>query len=185
MANIRCPMCSKTNPPDAETCAFCGARLKPVREPGFIPGQPGAGFASEDEPGWLSGLRSDEGSQPENTESDAPAEPAELASNLPDWLSRIRDRARVETSPSNEPSVPGGSEDPDWMKDLQQASSLQSEESDWLGRLQDNSSADLSPLTPEPETSQVGKSLQPGRFRVRSGYARLAAKPIRSGRCSL
>ena len=76
-------------------------------------------------------------------------------SNLPNWLSRIRDRARVETSPSNGPSVPGGSEDPDWMKDLQQASSLQSEESDWLDRLQDNSSADLSAPTPEPETSQV------------------------------
>src|SRR3989304_4528134 len=30
---IRCPMCSKLNPPGTESCAFCGARLKPLLAP--------------------------------------------------------------------------------------------------------------------------------------------------------
>ncbi|HEY71453.1 MAG TPA: zinc ribbon domain-containing protein [Anaerolineae bacterium] len=30
MAELRCPMCSKVNEPDADVCSFCGARLKPL-----------------------------------------------------------------------------------------------------------------------------------------------------------
>lgn len=30
MANIKCPMCGKTNPADRETCQYCEARLRPV-----------------------------------------------------------------------------------------------------------------------------------------------------------
>jgi len=30
MEEVRCPMCSKPNPKDAEVCEFCGARIKPL-----------------------------------------------------------------------------------------------------------------------------------------------------------
>jgi hypothetical protein len=30
MDEVRCPMCSKKNPADAESCEFCGARIKPL-----------------------------------------------------------------------------------------------------------------------------------------------------------
>jgi hypothetical protein len=30
MADVRCPMCGKPNPPDLEKCKFCGARIKPL-----------------------------------------------------------------------------------------------------------------------------------------------------------
>lgn len=111
MANVRCPMCSKLNPPDSDACAFCGARLKPVKPPSgeSFASQP-AGEDPEEVPDWLRSLRSDE---PGEQEEGAPqqGEPGEGA----DWLSRIRSRAQTEMS---SPPEEGQGETPDWLSSL-------------------------------------------------------------------
>ena len=43
MSEVRCPMCSKPNPEDAEVCEFCGARIKPL----FIGSTPDEGGVEE------------------------------------------------------------------------------------------------------------------------------------------
>jgi hypothetical protein len=30
MADVRCPMCSRLNPAERDTCQYCEARLKPL-----------------------------------------------------------------------------------------------------------------------------------------------------------
>src|SRR5512133_2871063 len=112
MANVRCPMCSKVNPPEAVVCAYCGARLKPVR-----PASTPAASASQGEaPDWLRGLRGSEPEKPQGEESSqpssavpsgtskTPARPASGGSDVPDWLSRIRDKAHEEVGGSEEPT---------------------------------------------------------------------------------
>ncbi len=72
---IRCPMCSKVNPPGLEVCEFCGARLVPLGpSAGMDSGPEGRiGDSSQDEPG------------------------------VPDWLARIRSQAAGGESESQEP----------------------------------------------------------------------------------
>ncbi len=80
MANVRCPMCSKPNPPEAEVCSYCGARLKPLhlQQSGQQPEGKGKGPAKNVEPDWLSQLRADRpGSLPnEEPEGEPEALPA-------------------------------------------------------------------------------------------------------------
>jgi len=133
MAEVRCPMCSKLNPADAEVCRYCQARLKPLMAP---PGNSSGGG----EPDWFSELNSNapKGSKPSG-QAQEPTPGGE-----PDWLSKIRDRARSETS---EPDVSDlfreaqGSEggEADWMSGVQESggSAEQGEGAgeDWLSRL--------------------------------------------------
>src|SRR5690242_6686950 len=98
MANVRCPMCSKLNPPEAEVCSYCGARIKPLRlgQSGQQPPAAGAGPAKSDEPDWLSQLRADQpGSFSADETEGKPAISSASDSDVPDWLSRIRDRAKT------------------------------------------------------------------------------------------
>jgi hypothetical protein len=136
MANVRCPMCSKINTPEAPTCVYCGARLKPVRpqsdqaaEP--TPESPQGDAAGED---WLSSLRMGDNEEEKPGEKNPPSEPSSAA-GMPDWLSRIRERARMETDePTDQPESAG--EDPDWMKDLRGGTdSAANSSSDLLSRL--------------------------------------------------
>jgi hypothetical protein len=118
-------MCSKLNPSEALTCAYCGARLKQTG-----PGTP----SGSDEPDWLRSLRSDEGGEPAGNQPGAPGE-GDFGSDVPDWLSRIRERARTETGDE-------GIEEPDWMKGLESAPSAgQAEGADWMDRLQGSAPA--------------------------------------------
>jgi hypothetical protein len=122
MTDIRCPMCGKLNPPNAQTCSFCKARLKPVKS------------SSEDEtkiPDWLSGLsaagNSKDLSPEENQNPSSENEPEK--EDEPDWLSRIRgsiqteksspDQEEDETSLTSSPSE----EVPDWIKEIRPATS--------------------------------------------------------------
>ncbi|HEX9017781.1 MAG TPA: hypothetical protein VF806_01255 [Anaerolineaceae bacterium] len=136
MANVRCPMCSRLNPPDAETCSFCGARLKPVDAASSTP-VPGAGAGQsgeEEEPDWLRSLRSGPEEPPAGEEShgDAP-KPDEVGGSVPDWLSRIRERTHTE--PADEPTQAAGN-DQDWLSDLQpRPADEQASDMDWLNRL--------------------------------------------------
>ena len=87
MPDVRCPMCGKPNPDEAETCQFCQARLKPVS----ADSESAAG--GESAPDWLSRLRVQGGPTPGGTrelsgDSEIPSE--EEAS---DWLARIRSKA--------------------------------------------------------------------------------------------
>jgi hypothetical protein len=83
MSEVRCPMCSKPNPDDAEACEFCGARIKPLfiepdsEEQGVTEHPPSP--PSEDRPpdesqeaDWLNrmrgGIEDDEADQPGDQE---------------------------------------------------------------------------------------------------------------------
>ena len=112
-------MCSKINPPDAELCAHCGARLKPIlpqpgQEADPMAEEPQGGDAGDD---WLSSLRLGNKEEQPAADKTPPAEPDPSDADMPDWLSRIRERARVETSEPEDQVEPPG-EDPDWMNDL-------------------------------------------------------------------
>ncbi len=102
MADVRCPMCGKTNPAEAEVCQFCQARLKPL---GFKPGsnaatpppaQPNSKPPSGgDETDWLRELMgSDSTPEPANEGNEQPR--PETGVDDADWLERIRQRTQEE-----------------------------------------------------------------------------------------
>lgn len=142
MADIRCPMCSKPNPAEAEDCGFCGARLKPVLA-GGAPTPPGEQQGLPPMPDWLSRLRSPDDSAPEAT-------PPGSDAGEDDWLARLR--ASDPQWSSGEGSEGGGGstaatparssgEGPDWLNRLREASSEetgppQGEVPDWLAEPQ-------------------------------------------------
>lgn len=99
MDTVRCPMCSKQNPSEAEECEFCGARLKPLiirQEPGQpplkqtpppTPSQPPPDRKQRQETDWLSRIRSDMGE--EESVLDAEGENGVLGGGA-DLLGRLR-----------------------------------------------------------------------------------------------
>ncbi len=123
MADIRCPMCSKSNPEKAEVCQFCGARIKPlIVSSDKTPEPPKLPPPESSLPDWLADLRgpkdeSDFNREPENASFDwspdekSPLEPASptpasvSGSEMPDWLARIRKRSNEEGN-SREPESP-------------------------------------------------------------------------------
>ncbi len=112
MSDVRCPMCGKPNPAEAEICQFCQARLKPFNLSSDAPA------GSEPEvPSWLTSLRSSDQDQPESAGQSAPA---------PDWLTGLRS----ETSSEDEEAAGAEQADysgvtdnadrqvPDWLKGI-------------------------------------------------------------------
>jgi len=112
---IRCPMCGKPNPGEAEECVHCGARLKPLE----------AGGNSEDAEDWLDRMREKAEAQPTDSDSGeaAPSEseseldfdrlradaelPGQADEQVPEWLQRIREKQAEEPkdiSASGEPA---------------------------------------------------------------------------------
>ena len=182
MANIRCPMCSKVNAPDAQACAFCGARLKPL-VPGESAPQSPASRPQDDEPDWLSGLRGSESADSTGgSEASAPGTEANQDADLPDWLARIRGRAQTEggAETSGPEELFGAQEEaqssdvPDWLgqqetgsaqvpawemgsddADASDASDTPGDAGDdWLARLQ-NADAGSSESTNAPDFSST------------------------------
>jgi hypothetical protein len=118
MADVRCPMCGKSNPVELEVCQYCQARLKPLHvSPSEVgspaPSQPSGNETQGDEvspPEWLRSLRleeeigeleepqasdevpdwSEEGSEVENP----PEQPADESAELPDWLTNLRQEGK-------------------------------------------------------------------------------------------
>ncbi len=126
MAEIRCPMCSKPNPEDADTCSFCGARLKPLvadspEEPSPV-GSPQEEGQGEPVPDWLARVRSkaeaDRGEDDEET--DVP-ESADDESGSPDWLGRLR-----QAEPLQDEGPPEGYI-PDWLDESSEDASASPE----------------------------------------------------------
>ncbi len=126
MADVLCPHCGKSNPPDAETCLFCG---KPL-----LPGE--ATSPADESEDWLSGLRSGDWQIPSEPASE-PEEPSP-AEEVPDWLARVR--ARSQEEPTEEPAEPPAGqpepeEDLDWLKALGGApEQTEGSADDWLSQ---------------------------------------------------
>jgi hypothetical protein len=93
MADVKCPMCSKPNQPDAEVCEFCGARITPVTapldpiKPGDTPTLKKTSDLEKTLPGWLRDARkaAQEDEEPSTEESaSALSEPEPTSSSDPD-----------------------------------------------------------------------------------------------------
>ena len=139
MADVRCPMCGKTNPAEAEKCQFCQARLKPMgagpssdaAAPG--PVQPDSQPSGDaDETDWLRGLLGSDSSPEPANESDGQLQ-QEAEEDDADWLERIRQRTQEEqdavskigpkpkldsVQPQETESATSASELEDWLKSL-------------------------------------------------------------------
>lgn len=114
MADVRCPMCGKPNPPGLDVCQYCQARLTPLHVPpseadSETTSQLSEGETSDEEasvPEWLRSLRPEE----ETTDLEEQQEEDEF----PDWL-----QGSDEETPPDQPAEEGG-ELPDWLSDLRQ-----------------------------------------------------------------
>lgn len=179
-------MCSKVNSPDAETCAYCGARLKAVRPASApSPASPPPASPKGDQPDWLHQIRQDASPASQGSAEETPAQ-ANEPDDVPDWLSRIRSResdASVNPTDTGDagffsPSeTPAGQVDaPDWLRGLeedqaggQSSATAGAQESfglgdDWFSRLNDPqapaaSGGDLSEsdwMQGLPESSEQG-----------------------------
>ncbi|MBN1438738.1 MAG: hypothetical protein JW929_04935 [Anaerolineales bacterium] len=105
MADTRCSMCGKLNPAAADSCQYCGARLKPMQA-GGSKGQgaapPAGGEGGVD---WMSDLRGDMMRNRPKTSMLPPEPPRPTPSD--DWLQKIDSRG--EPSP---PAAPPGKPSP-------------------------------------------------------------------------
>ncbi|MEE8567667.1 MAG: hypothetical protein V3S81_03585 [Anaerolineales bacterium] len=142
MADIRCPMCSKSNPEDAEVCGVCGARLKPLvidqppqEQPPGQAEEPRTEQGAEQEEGldWLGRIRT----EAESEVPDDEIEPEETTDEAvsPDWLGRLRE---VDITADEGP--PDG-EVPDWLsafsEDVGEVREPEGEEQEWLDRIRE------------------------------------------------
>jgi hypothetical protein len=160
MAEIRCPMCSKLNPEDAEVCAYCEARLKPLVMDSPIEEAPTGRVEderatqdrdAEEVPDWLNRIRAQ--AEKEKDESPEPGE-AEAEPEPPDWLGRLRTAEDDEEGPPSD-------EIPEWLSEFEEAGEEEdegeaeevleeieepvAEEVDWISRIRESEPA------PEPE----------------------------------
>jgi hypothetical protein len=118
MAEVRCPMCSKSNPENAENCVQCGARLKPLIVDSPPPEEP---------------IESHEPTPDEGYEEEAQ-----------DWLDRIRAEADEDLPPDEIPEedvfpeeeIVERSELVDEEPEIEEPSPGE-ESPDWLGRLRE------------------------------------------------
>lgn len=120
MSESICPFCGKTNSIEAEFCWSCRARLVPATH-GSHPGQ---NATPEELASWLKQT----GDQ--NAASQQPQPPPE---EVPEWLTRVRERARLEKEAQENVSdlIPDESHEaesstPDWLKEFR----IESQESD-------------------------------------------------------
>ena len=131
MADIRCPMCGKINPAEADTCQYCQARLTPVLSGSPPPGSESfsldtifSGPAEDNtETDWLSSLRSDSTPPVEQPAPETAPEPktagpvpeANREEDEPEWLQRIRQR---QTEEKTGPLISEQEGTPDWIKQI-------------------------------------------------------------------
>ena len=137
MADQRCPMCGKPNPPQNEVCQYCQARLKPLILPSaFDDSQPLVPEENEDLfpttedtlPDWLGDFREEDQPAAEEQEQAAGEESAEI------WSAEEEQRL------SSAFIIPSEDEE-----------GQQSEE-DWLARLNVEQGAQAEEPSPEEET---------------------------------
>lgn len=177
---IRCPMCSKLNPPGSEECGFCGARLKPLiagsspDESSQTSFQP-ASLGPEEQGGgddWLARMRSGPGQ--EELGEDAPVEGEEPAGS-PDWLGRLREVGPVEEGP------PVG-DIPDWLGSQAEETVAEStgepdeadagevepaQIPDWLARVRDRQAQEAGPATQAEKEERAAEPEEDWLARIR------------------
>ena len=156
MADIRCPMCSKSNPEDAEVCGVCGARLKPLvidqppqEQPPGQAEEPRTEQGTEQEEGldWLGRIRT----EAESEVPDDEIEPEETTDEAvsPDWLGRLRE---VDITADEGP--PDG-EVPDWLsafsEDVGEVREPEGEEQEWLDRIREKKETEAAESEEEAE----------------------------------
>jgi hypothetical protein len=165
MADVRCQMCGKPNPPELEECQFCGARIKPVLastpvdsrpiEAGEEPISKDASEFEKVEPAEKGPISSAESESPAEPSSDkslplpsAATPGSDSSKNLPDELSGPGEAASK------------GEETSDWLAGLRSdkpvepepVSSVEEEAAaelgneDWIARL----GGEMQSVTPEP-----------------------------------
>jgi hypothetical protein len=91
-SEVRCPMCSKPNPAEAEECEFCGARIKPLVIRPDDPTQ-GIPFLSDDPPSSIQETIPTPDDPTGSPDDEALDESTPLDDSAPretDWLSRMR-----------------------------------------------------------------------------------------------
>jgi len=143
MAEIRCPMCGKTNPEGQDDCQYCQARLTPLSAKPF----PTDSLDPEDEegglPNWLTAVR--ESSEPASESTFT----ADDADDSADWLNRLETDPEPEADPGSEPIAP------------RETASASEGDSDWLQRIrtlrdQDEAAEQVGqpPSTFQDETNQ-------------------------------
>ena len=149
MSDVRCPMCGKPNPAEAEVCEYCQARLKPLNlssdaQPGNEPeipnwltslrdtGQDQPENASQPEPApdWLTGLRSETSSEEDEEAGSEQADYSGVTDNadrqVPDWLKGILPEEETPSAPASPPKAEVesyGESDRDWSIRFNQAPS--------------------------------------------------------------
>lgn len=138
MAEIRCPMCGKSNPDNLDVCQHCQARLKPLIASSTADDSTGADFGLPD---WI---KSDfEKESPLNVQDEAEdalarlgrdddsepqAEtPMEDASEGEDFLARLRIDEDSEPQPELVPDAPAEPDSEDWLKRIRDLSAEDSE----------------------------------------------------------
>lgn len=154
MAEVRCPMCSKANPEDADVCEFCGARLTPLVGGASEEAQQrsggNAGEGADGVPDWLSRIRERaEQEAPPPEEQDSAEEDSE--DDL-DWLGRLRAAEGEEGGPP-EGDVPAWAQTEDEPEAASPDAEPEAEADDWLSRLREES--DEAEVAAEPEPSQM------------------------------
>ena len=187
MADVRCPMCGKTNPEELDECQYCGARLKPVLGPLN-------GDSQTIKPGEEPTKRKTSELEKINLSRGAPIRPgeaptkkntAELERALPAWLRNLREGKRPEAGESTaEPSAPESSTAAskpapasdssegaaDWLSGLSKAASEEEEVPDWLAGLRSGKSVESAP------TPAADEDLSPGLSNA-DWMARLSGEP--------
>ncbi len=163
MAEIRCPMCSQSNPEDAEVCISCQARLKPLiadngpssaTDERSKTSEPQAESEEEQGSDWLSRMRSGA------TEQVAPDEQQTegvIPDATPDWLGRLRDTQAQQESQQVEQEAESDRMaqrvSPD---ESQPAPSAQAGDvPDWLARIRQRESEDAADQPEAPEFDEV------------------------------
>ena len=186
MADLRCPMCGKPNSDKLETCAFCGARLKPLLASSPDNRQP---IHPSEEPVKQKTSEMKRGNapfgEPESIEAgDAPTRKntAELESALPSWLRDLR--GQDSQTPPAQPAkpfadegwlFPSGAESasqqadaklPDWLSGLETGAKKEEEVPYWLASIRDKSPvqpgtpAEEEPIAPSEGTDWLGRLSQ-------------------------
>jgi hypothetical protein len=165
MADVRCQMCGKPNPPELEECQFCGARIKPVLASTPADSRPieaGEEPISKDASEFEKVKPAEEGSI-SSAENESPAEPSSDESlHLPSAATPGSDSSKGvpdELSGLGEAASEDG-EAPDWLASLRSdkpvepepVSSVEEEattelgDEDWIARL----GGEMKAVTPEP-----------------------------------
>jgi len=125
MADIRCPMCGKSNPDHLEICQFCEARLTPLAPPKSSEGATPQKNDSADLPEWLS-LDWDANQDSEESPS------SEDESDAQEWLDRIRVDSETEETDAQ---TGFGDDQPMVGGPVSESASPSEDGAEWLNRI--------------------------------------------------